>query len=238
MLDFETVIFTFRKADGADYVILRAHTPEYNLPRDDPRPPVPMASVYFYWTRAEFKHVVAGKQAMSVDGYHLCKHDGEQWTFFDWEMPQATTGRADIPFRVVSMPYQVQKIILRLARWHFKHLDRAPKGTEHEVEIPKRTWRRLLERYGQAKGCVNVDPHGTDALTRAATDQGLRDKLDQLKRIARNTTFNVWESAVVNLHRDSAGYYFDIRTPKGIRSMNGGVINHGSDEKPDWSIHT
>lgn len=236
MLDFEKFVLTLRKTENESYVVLRACMPEYSLPYDQPRPP--MCSVYFYWTRTEFERVVAGEQAVSVDGYHLCKHDGERWTFFDWEVPYDTAGKAQIPFRVVLMPYHVQKIILRLARWHFKHLARMASGSEQVVEIDKRSRKRLLERYGQAKGMIDVDPHDTDALTRAHTDHGLREKLDQLKRIARNTTFNVWERAYVHLFKDSAGYYFEIKTPRGRRSMNGGVINHGSDEKPDWSIHT
>jgi hypothetical protein len=238
VIDFKRFHVTFRKAENHSYVIFRLFTSSYDLPYGDPAKE-PMPSVYFYWTREEFEAVVDGKQGMSVDGYHLCKHDGERWTFLDWEVPLKPFGKATVDYRVVEMPYRVQKILLRLARWHFRHLDRAAKGSEHEIEIDMRTRTRLITRYGQAKGIVKmVEADGVNAVARGITDEGLAEKLDRLWAIARNTTFNKWETATVNLYRDSAGYYFQILTPTGRRSMNGGVINHGSDEKPDWSIHT
>lgn len=235
MIDFQRFYLTFRKAESDSYVVLRAFMAEYDLPWGEPRPA--MCSVSFYWTRADFERVVASTP-ISVDGYHVCKHDGELWTFLDWEMPRESSGRREVPFRVVTMPYRVQKILLRLARWHFHHLDRAPKGSEHEVEISLNQRKRLIERYGQAKGSVKVEEHEVTAVERAQKDAQLRERLDQLERIARNTTWSKWETATVHLYRDSAGYYFNILTPSGRRSMNGGVINHGTDDKPDWSIHT
>jgi hypothetical protein len=94
---------------------------------------------------------------------------------------------------------------------------------------------RWLRLYGLGKGAVDLTM--TDD-TRQFLDQklsepdsNLGDRLEQVKRIARNSTHAFFQTTAMRLCKDWDGFTFSVP------GLFGGIVNHGR-ERPDWSIHT
>lgn len=203
----------------------------------------------FYMAETEFNGLFTGKLGACNDIGHNLRASGEHWTFFDLEFPRETRGVAQVPYVVVNFPHYVQKILHRAVRLALCQCDRDPEPERENrvvIEIPWSVRERWMRRYGNSKGQVQIDvsPSASEFLRECATKAAdLNDTtfvrcMEHLDAIARNTTYKSDEVGVVKLSKDMDGFYFEIYTPKGRRTLNGGVINHGRDGKVDWSLHT
>ncbi|MDX1421561.1 MAG: hypothetical protein R3322_00385 [Kiloniellales bacterium] len=104
------------------------------------------------------------------------------------------------------------------------------------VELDAR-WPHWCAHYGQGKGRVEWRFQNDEIRERwqawcARNDKTFERCRERLEAIARNTTWSADETGTVHIGYDFAGFGFSAAR------LIGGVINHGDDDAPDWSIHT
>jgi hypothetical protein len=195
----------------------------------------------FYFTHEEFSGVLVGRLSGCSDCSHNLRRFGELYTFYDMEFSRHVRGVMHVPFVNVSIPRYVAKILDRVVRMALRGCE--PDGGRITVELSFATRERWMRQYGQGTGKVNVDVSDEKSaafFTEMCTHGGetFARCIENLKDIARNTTYRHTDVGTVKLFKDYDGFYFCIITPRGSQGLNGGVINHGRDGKYDWSTHT
>lgn len=201
-----------------------------------------LSYISFYFTHDEFREFANGRESFS-DIAHNLRTYGEHCMFFDLPDFVSTHGVAQLPYIRLTIPYFIRNVLLRWAerRWKDDASRDYYKPREEILITPERA-SRWLKLYGQAKGNVRLD---MDDLTRnfleeklSEPNSNLRENIDRLVSIARNSTYKFYQTGIVRLSKDWNGFFFNILTPRGLSSLNGGVINHGTKDEPRWSIHT
>lgn len=247
MYEFDNFMLTYRLGDnGQRWISFRA---DYNPPIEGAVPTTPRSPVWFMFDEADFKRLIYSWDDAAGDGYHCVKKAGsELWMFFDLEIPRLPHVKKEIVVRTVEMPPRVAQIIYRLGRLVFRKLRRRrenedwslrPDEKVYELTMTRRV--RWADAYGCGKGEVEtiVDERARKLYESRLSDGDLFAKIADLKQIARNTTTTKWQTAQLRLSPDGErSLYFVVLDPRGNRSMNGAVINHGTPESPDWSVHT
>lgn len=185
----------------------------------------------------EGRDLFAGRAGLLVDGYHLLKCFGELWTFFDDGAlyGNASAGEATIPYRRVTVPVHVQEIILGEIDQAIEQYDGEANAKGERTQIVLDFTDRLGEwadYYGQGKGRIVVD--GPEDEIEALKGEKTFDRSwATIAQIALNTTHSKDDTAPVRIYRESpTGFLWNAGR------MHGGLINHGTVESPDWSIHT
>lgn len=200
-----------------------------------------ISGLSFYCTEADFVGLLTGKIDSLTDGYHGVRRFCEDYTFINMEFPRESRGVAKVPFVRLNIPHQVARVLVRAVRMTLKGC--VPDADRKKIEIPLATRERWMRQYGQATGKVRFEiPEDQHAYyTRCAVTGGesFANCIDNLERYACNSTWRHTDTSVVRLSKDRNGWYFCIFTPKGNRTLNGGVINHGAAEgDQNWSTHT
>lgn len=197
----------------------------------------PLRYIWFVFTLEEWQDALTNKRDSFSDGYHKLATFYDLWTFYDFPYDsQESTGKATIPYGRITIPRQVrEKLLIGTTLAFLQHAltktqeERVTINLDHYVA----DW---LEEYGQGKGRVYID---CDTATLAKVNQRLINNdatfkrcWDQLKSMAKNTTESKQETGTLKVWRDSDG--FTWRTA----GLFGGLINHGTDIQPEWSLHT
>jgi hypothetical protein len=146
---------------------------------------------------------------------------------------------------------EVKCITLRIPQEFWAYLDRLreenPPGEDDGKEYLDltREWRkRFMRQHGTGRGHVQVRYWDRNVgrwvwrIPMVMRNRALREKIAHVVGIAKGSTSGMDQTAELKLSPDGDGYYWEAFTPKGNRIMNGGIINHGSEQEPDWSIHT
>lgn len=206
----------------------------------------------FYWTHAEWKDL-CGPQTLRafVDGYHtMTRVDADMWTFVDTDSIPYTPahGKAEVRFWRMHMPKQVWALLNGLLmaereRVLAKATETGERDPRIEIEVPMSVREDWARNFGQATGSVRreITPDVQARLDKdiaADSSGGLAKILDNWTRIARNSTREATQVAVLRISFDGMGYYVATYSPSGAAGMNGGWINHGTFDQPDWSAHT
>jgi len=154
----------------------------------------------------------------------------EQWTMFRFE----TTGRSGIS------DHQVQSVTFKMPHGAIERVDQSIQAVlasipeddydSHDVPIDPYWW----DFYGFGKGSAElVASDEVRALISRWSGEKTFDRcLATLRQIALNTTRSRDDRAEFRIWRDLDGFTFSAG------SLYGGIVNHGSDDCPDWSVHT
>jgi len=197
--------------------------------------------INFVFTYEEFVGFFGGKIGAVVDLSHNCKRIGELVMFYDMSFPNENQGLLSVPFANITIPYFVQKMLVKFAEKYHNKLSADYDHNTKEIELPLNVRNNLLSKYGQAKGKFVIEcvlPEIEEKFNQVKDNENFNKALDNLKRIALNGTYSCYETGKVKLFHDFAGFYFKILDPYDRLTMNGGLINHGKDGKNDWSVHT
>lgn len=204
------------------------------LPKDSE-----LYSIYFIFSEEEFNRFVRGSWETFVDGFHNCKSVGDLAMFYDINLPKRNAyGIMNVPYYSLQFPTFARKITLRAANkiWAKNSIER------ETINVSQERAARWVKQYGQGKGEVELELSNervVEDYKKAYTAGGnFQENIDRLKQIAQNGTNAFFQKGKVRLMYDSAGFLFDIVSPKGKATMFGGLINHGRDGNVDWSIHT
>lgn len=177
-------------------------------------------------------------------------------------------GVASVKYVQVNIPIRVRKLFAKIARMRFRHAIKHWNRKDNydssnlsctKLTLSKEQLERLIRLHGQGRGKVKFRfPAWDEGRTRRHVKEclkicdksfrqnpereehrRLRERLKRLRNIAINSTHSTSDTAVINLSKDSDGFYWVAQSPHGYRIMNGGVINHSRDPlNPDWSTHT
>jgi len=239
MLHFKSMAFKiFKREDGEGVAILEMRDPIVKVDGA-------LDYVSFYFTHKELVSLFNRDRDIVTDLAHTCRSYGEILTFYDMPLEASPNGHCNVPYVNVAIPRYVQRVLLRaisrvLARC-------VPGGERFLFDIPLARRESWAKAYGQATGFVSVvmddvtaKEYDTSVLRDlcAQRDGRFSERIEHLRTIARNSTYSNRETAKIRLSRDGDGFFFQIVTPKGLTTLNGGVINHGTNASPDWSIHT
>ena len=209
-----------------------------------------LRSIWFILDRGDLESIVSGRVNTAEDGYHKLAVFGDTWTFYDMlEFPCQQCGVIACPYYQAEIPNFFARMLLRVGRWAWKGLrdnrdpDRSYMSPHVELELSTDYRKRICRLYGMGKGSVRWHL-GPDAEARLAeikpmAGKAFDERLDQIGRIARNSTRGFHQTAHVSLSKDWDGFYFEAQTPTRRLIMNGGLVNHGARQGThDWSIHT
>lgn len=214
------------------YVTLRA---------DGPLDPGGLSHLWFVFERnTEWYGFVSGKQSAFEDGYHKLFGFGELCTFLDFEPPNHMAGRTSVPYVRMMFPMHVRHMLDRLVKR--RSYDLAEHDARASIDLPLSTRKRWMRQYGQATGRVEwrLQMQDKERLHRDFLDPSFFRCLENVRRIAANTTRAWWEVAAVSFTTDGpGGYYWAAYNPRGGMIMNGGIIDHShGNSESSWSIHT
>ena len=197
----------------------------------------PMNYISFYMDGADFIGLMDGTRDAASDLRHKLWRSGDLFTFYDFDFPLKAYGKVEVPFVTITIPFHVRRILARAAHmaWAKCRVD----DNRITLDIPWKLRQRWDNRYGEAKGRVVMDCDSVvDKLAKVGYNHKFEEMINRLRQIALNTTRRDSDTATVRLSNDMAGFFFNILDPKGRSALHGGLINHGTDENPDWSIHT
>jgi hypothetical protein len=201
----------------------------------------------FLFIDDEFKNTLANGGIVR-DGYHTLATMGERWTFFNMPCPRDSEGTFEATYIYITVPYRLADELNKRLAAALLDYDNSPR-VNHRGEIvsdPARYGYKktqvvdlsaeleaLTARYGQGTGkSVLIAGDETRAQLVVSACPGLQACLDRLEQIAVNSTYEASDRTEIRLYRDgdSFGFY--------VTGLRGGVINHGTPDLPEWSIHT
>jgi hypothetical protein len=168
----------------------------------------------------------------------------ESWTFYDLPCPSAARGEMSVPYNRIQVPHRVRHMIASdvseaIARYD-QRIAAESERDRHRVESEILDYTEKLgewsAEYGRGKGSVKL-----------IAECSVRDRLGALKKcggesferswasieaIARNTTLQRSDVAEIHVNKDWDGFFWRAG------GTVGGLINHGTEEEPSWSVHT
>jgi len=203
--------------------------------------------IWFVLTKHEFVQLCSGKRSTFEDGYHKLSSFGDLFLFYDMEnWPKDNNGTMNVRYVNLTIPRKVQIFMLKRANniWDARKIDKSPERTT--VEFNKVLCDRLIRQFGTGKGKSKLEFRNDEYLPVSTKNlfesflgnPSFERNINNLLTIAKNQTQSYNEMAQVFLAKDGEGFTFDVMTPQHQSIMYGGLINHGTEEKPDWSIHT
>lgn len=197
-----------------------------------------LQTVWFVFTFEEWQSLLAGKRASFSDGYHKLDAMFDNWTFYDFELPPPPAGTAEIRYRRVNVPKRVLEILMLttgIAFRKYHYTEPGKHGLREKVTVNLSPFVGLWSRvYGQGKGQVQVscDDETRKRLDECLKNDSFKEMYERVKNFARNTTHSVWEEGVLLISKDLDGFFWQAG------GLVGGLINHGTEDEPSWSIHT
>jgi hypothetical protein len=191
----------------------------------------PLRSIWFVFRHEEFQAFADGSRWTFEDGYHKLNNFVEYCTFYDLQIPSGEYGEAKVPYFNVIIPMFLRRAIARLAKRVVPTLD---DGDVYEIEPTPERVERWMKLYGQGTGSVEVEvaEQVREQYEANVGRANFDENVARLKQIALNSTSCWLHNRKVHLSYDFAGFFFTVP------GMHGGLINHGTEESPDWSLHT
>lgn len=196
--------------------------------------------ISFYMGADEFRAFCKGTAESFNDIQHnMRSYFGDHCTFYDMEFLTSEHGVMQVPYVNVSIPRFVRKALLRWAERRWKeetHMERPV------IKISQERAERWIRLYGQGTGKIEIkmDETTKNFLNEKLVEpdaESLQNMICRIESIARNNTNTFFETGIVRLWKDWDGFNFAVEKNK-RRFLYGGIVNHGRDGKPDWSIHT
>jgi hypothetical protein len=222
MLNWKKFSLKFHTSDRYRYVSIHA---------DDPDDSSGLSHIWFVVEEKELLNRVI------ADGYHHCHCYGDCWVFFDFEIPRDVFGSQVVEHARMTIPLVWWQKIAKAAPRIWARC--RPGYTEEVVAtFSIKARENILKQFGQASGKVAVLFYGVEQSRWNDTDPTFTRCRETVTAIARNSTWKQCETAKLTVSRDGDGIYWEAYTPGGTRIMNGGIINHGTETEPDWSVHT
>lgn len=203
--------------------------------------PAGIHHVSFLFIGDEWRGMFEKFSYCAADIAHRVDTFGELWTFYDLNVPQNDLGKMVIPYLRITVPLPVRDMIKErienaIAEWELPHAgvkDRTPIQIDLSPELAG--W---AESYGRGSGVVELadttDTATRDALGSFAGSESFDRCWEVITNMARNTTHAKTDVAIVKVWLESGGRSFGWVAG----GMHGGLINHGSDDAPEWSVHT
>jgi hypothetical protein len=185
----------------------------------------------------EGQDLFAGRASTLTDGYHSLRCFGELWTFHDTDHLYSgdSAGIAQIKYRRVTVPLPVQRFILADIEDAIRQYDAQVKAGGKPQEICLDYQQRLSEwsaYYGRGKGRIVVNGP-EDEIEALKGEETFDRSWESISRLALSETHSKDDEGRIKIYRESPNAFMWI-----AGSMNGGLINHGSKDSPDWSVHT
>lgn len=177
-------------------------------------------SPMFFMTPAEWASFVKGGYTVFRDIAYVLVSDASMVTFYNIPCVNGNQGTIQVHYHRECIPTFMRKAADRI-------LKRQPECEFSDADI-----KRFEKRYTMGSGIVKLEISDSEFFKECAKDPTFLRCQRQLVRIARNTTNRHWKKATIRLSKDWDGWFFQLP------GLHGGVINHGRDGKPDWSIHT
>ena len=191
--------------------------------------------VSFYQTVEEWLALLE-HGGFAQDCYHYLTTLGECFTFFNFEPGRAANSCASVPYARVSLPRDVRKLLAQNLRFDLEALRTSEKESTFTQDYSSKLeeWAR---RYGQGKGYLKIE--ASDEIrarfeaAQAAGGESFKRSWQSISGLALGTTHSIDDVGIVRLYPDgerSFGW--------SAGGLHGGLINHGTDSEPDWSVHT
>lgn len=185
----------------------------------------------------EFEKATHGS-GIYQDGYHHAEVYGDTWMFYRLEI-QRGAGSVPVKYRNIDLPRHVLQDFAKLVQRKLPYLKAED---EILVEYTQKARARLVRLWGQGKGKASLDMNEETAARfdehRKTGGESFERCIEHLKQMAKNQTTSAFDTGVVRLWKDWDGYFWELRNMKGDCVLHGGLINHGKDGAPDWSLHT
>jgi hypothetical protein len=193
--------------------------------------------ISFLLLNKEGTDLFAGRSGVLADGYHHLIPSGELWTFFDADklMQDGAAGVAPIHYRRVTVPLPVQRIILG-------DIEKAIEEYDAQEGDRKSIWLNYSDRvsywsdeHGQGKGNITIEGHlsAVAAIGQLGGEATFDRSWGVIERLALATTHSTSDCAPIQIFRESPTAFLWT-----AGTMHGGLINHGTESAPDWSVHT
>jgi hypothetical protein len=174
------------------------------------------------------------------DGMHHLHTFDESWMFYDLDVPREDTGVMPLRFTRLSVPHEARRQITARIE---AAIDRYDSDERSDTKWPisldftedLAEWSR---DYGRGKGSIEIiaDAGTRDALGTWRGDPTFDRCWESIEAIALATTNSIYDKAPIRIHaRDWSGR---LEFAWSAGRLHGGIIDHGSDESPDWSVHT
>jgi hypothetical protein len=163
--------------------------------------------------------------------YHLAS-SGDRVTFYNLELPvHQRAGELNVPFISVNFPMFARRIILRAAKRIVKT------GKNDTIQVHPLKLARWEKLYSRQSGMV-MTLSSTDTFARVQklerSGSNFLEKLEYLKKIAKNSTSTFWETAKLHLSTDSDGFFWVARNPRGQEILHGGLYERDG----EWHVAT
>jgi hypothetical protein len=179
----------------------------------------------------------AGRSGALSDGYHQLIPFSELWTFYDTDrlFNGDVAGEGLIPYRRVTVPAPVQKFILDdieagIARYDAQGDKREKITLDYSERLA--AW---SDEYGQGKGSITIEGHlsAVAAIGQLGGEATFDRSWNSIERLALAETHSTSDCAPIKIFRESPTAFLWT-----AGRMHGGLINHGSEDAPEWSVHT
>lgn len=192
--------------------------------------------ISFYMTMEEFYNFTKNYFCSFNDLGHNLRTAGDFCTFYDLDFPSSDNGVMQVPYVNVNIPMFARKVLMKWAQKQWNSLETHMERPQLNIDQKRlERWTRL---HGRGTGSVVVEMYNdtTETFFKEKVEEpgsNLKDMVERLQTIARNSTRAFYQTAKVRLSKDWDGFYFVVP------GMNGGIVNHArEDSKADWSIHT
>jgi len=199
----------------------------------------PLPWMSFLMLGEEWRDLFEARLSEFTDGYHKLSIFDESWTFYNLEVPREDVGTMPIRYVRICMPHPVRRMIAEriagaIARYDsLERSDKWPAVLDLTPELEE--W---SEHYGRGKGSIDLQAstETRDALGRYSGEESFDRCMETVNGLALATTNSITDKAPVSLLvRDWSGKAeFSFSAGR----LHGGIINHGTEEAPEWSVHT
>ncbi len=199
--------------------------------------------VWFFFSRRDWYEFVNDSfRGVFCDCSHRLDVFGDACMFYDIDAHYVlkSHGEMTVKFQSFSFPVYVRKIVARLLRLAASRHDFTSEDRV-SLDISRERLAKLCRRYGQGTGKVDLvmNDETKEKLTSDHTkDPKLFENVWYLANGCLNSTKKFNETAKLCIDKDRGSYYFRQVSVNGKTMMNGGIVNHGSEDKPEWSVHT
>lgn len=173
------------------------------------------------------------------DGYNLLRTFGESWTFYRLDqVPRESSGAMSVPFTRITMPRDIRTRIADDIKDELIAFDAQAPNKYGDKDALTIDYSGKLEEWstehGQGKGSIEIDADSEtrDKLGSLAGEETFDRCWTTIENLAKNTTHKRSDVGVIQVYRDHGGFFWRAG------GLHGGLINHGSDSEPDWSVHT
>lgn len=195
----------------------------------------PLSYIWFVFTLEEWKKATKGGLHIFNDGYHKMETFGEMWVFFDMEYPKSQCGEKAVKYYTVNIPRRVQHILNIGVHLALSMYDKQSEYCQDRVKIDLSPYiSDWMATYGQGKGSVKIFAYD-EVITRLNSFSGnvsFDRCMESLHAMASNLTYQTTDVGEIHIWNDNEDFGWNVG------NLYGGLINHGTMETPNWSLHT